>query len=245
MKFFTATLAALVAAGSALAAPMNAAEPRGLLSPITTKDIPTRSPGGSWTGTWAPSGPGSASAPVIIAVNAAIDVVAEVEALIKADLEIIAGLVVKVNVDAQLLLKAIISLKGHLQQFQQAGDCLKGTTAPNTGLTAAELEIVLYLVVRVEALVADVQLCLKNLVVSVKADVLAVIGVELKIVLGLIAPIVAPIVKIALSLVVGLEVTLSVLVTKITLAVGHINSCVSGITVLINLPILSVFIGIL
>ena len=69
------------------------------------------------------------------------------------------------EVDAQALLKVILALKVDLKVLQDCVPTLHGLVFDVEGLVAADLQVVLDLVLVVEALLAEVEVCLKGLVV--------------------------------------------------------------------------------
>ncbi|KAK0711844.1 hypothetical protein B0H67DRAFT_493803 [Lasiosphaeris hirsuta] len=218
MKFFTAALAA-VAAGSAMAAPLNARDCITTPAPAPTPEIPGPScdhapPAApappAPVAHWAPSheqGTGWAPEPAVPAP----------------------ALVAEVDIDVQALLQAIISLKLHLQVL--LSECVPKLQALVLSLLVeVDLKAILSLVLEIKGLFLEIEGCLKHLVVTVSAEVLAVIAVELHACLAIIGPIAGPIVQIALSAVAALSVSVSVpgLVAQITAVAGDITKCTTG-----------------
>ncbi|EAQ91724.1 predicted protein [Chaetomium globosum CBS 148.51] len=211
MKFFSTALAAF-AVGSAIAAPV-----------LEGQTVPAPCPcsGTDKTGVDAPHvdvpstcGPGSIKTPIKNhPANGDNDV--DVAA---------ASIVAKAEIDAQALVKVIAALEVDLKVLQDCAPQLDGLVIDAGVIVAADLEVVLDLVVRVQALIAKVEVCLKALVV-LDAKILAVIGADLKACLGLIVNITAPIVNLALSIVAKLTA-----VVELQVIVGQIGDCAHKIT---------------
>ncbi|KAK4150860.1 hypothetical protein C8A00DRAFT_45816 [Chaetomidium leptoderma] len=135
-----------------------------------------------------------------------------------------AGIVASADIDAQALLKVLVDLQVDLKVLLDCVPTLDGLVLDADVLVAADLQVILDLVVRVKALIVEVQVCLEALVV-LKAEILAVIGVELHACLGLIVSVVGPIVHAVLALVADLHVSV-----ELTVIVGKITSCANELT---------------
>jgi hypothetical protein len=108
-------------------------------------------------------------------------------------------------------------------------------------LVAADLQVILDLVVRVEALIAEVEVCLEALVVlhageypqlsnpghADRPDILVVIGAELHACLDIIVAVANPVIEFALAIVAIVTATVHVdIIAKITAVVGDLtNDC--------------------
>ncbi|KAK3391851.1 hypothetical protein B0T20DRAFT_67210 [Sordaria brevicollis] len=182
------------------------------------------------------SGATDGKAPAVI-VKEVTTVVLNIDVLVKADLARITELVdCKTGVDVQLLLEAIISLSGHLNVLVTGiVPQLTALIRPSAGLlVGAELQIVLDLVADIEALLGEVQLCIKHLVANVSASVLIAVGAQLQIIHKLIVHnLVSVIVKFALSVVAGLKVNLDI-VAAIHAKLNAIHSCAGGLSVFLG-----------
>lgn len=181
------------------------------------------------------SGATSGKAPAVI-VKEVTTIVLNIDVLVKADLTRITELVdCETGIDAHLLLEALVSLSGHLHTVVTG--VIPSVTAlirPSVGLVAAELQIVLDLVADIEALLLQVEHCLKHLVATASRDVLRVIVKELNLVAGLILPIATPIVNFALRAVVGLDLQAPSLVAQIHAHAQTINKCAGGLHVFLG-----------
>ncbi|CCC10506.1 hypothetical protein SMACR_06678 [Sordaria macrospora] len=181
------------------------------------------------------SGATSGKAPAVI-VKEVTTIVLNIDVLVKADLTRITELVdCETGIDAHLLLEALVSLSGHLHTVVTG--VIPSITAlirPSVGLVAAELQIVLDLVADIEALLIQVEGCLKHLVATATHDVLKVIIKELNLVAGLILPIATPIVNFALRAVVGLDLQAPHLVAQIHAHAQAINKCAGGLHVFLG-----------
>ncbi|KAK4109303.1 hypothetical protein N656DRAFT_783210 [Canariomyces notabilis] len=150
-----------------------------------------------------------AHADVVVKINEATKIVLDAKALIKADIDLIgesltaivaqtvkfiprpaanhpfppvakltAATVVKV--DAQALLKAIVDLKLHVKILvDEVLPCLHGIVHDAHDLVAADLEVALKLIAEIQALLVDVEVCIKALVAAVKAGKLSPAGLAL------------------------------------------------------------------
>ncbi len=122
---------------------------------------------------------------VVIVIHTVVETVNTVEVKVKAHLNLIgknhrhlhscqeysqltansAHIIAASDVDAQALLKVILDLKADLKVLQDCVPTLHGLIFEVEGLVAADLQVVLDLVLGVEALLAEVEACLKGLVV--------------------------------------------------------------------------------
>lgn len=160
-----------------------------------------------------------------------------------------AKIVAGATIDVQALVKVLVELKVDLKVLLDCLPTLHGLILDADVLVAADLQVVLDLVVRVEALLAEVKVCLQALValkagksshialrvrqhMLTGAEILVVIGVELQACLGLIVSITNPIIEFALALVASLHVdaTLEAIIGQITDCVNLITSDCTGIT---------------
>ncbi|KAK3950807.1 hypothetical protein QBC32DRAFT_216499 [Pseudoneurospora amorphoporcata] len=181
------------------------------------------------------SGATSGKAPAVV-VKEVTTIVLNIDVLVKADLTRITELVdCESGIDVQLLLEALVSLSGHLHTVVTG--VIPSVTAlirPSVGLVAAELQIVLDLVADIEALLLQVEGCLKHLVATATQDVLKVIVKELNLIASLVLPIATPIVNFALRAVVGLDIQAPQLVAQIQAHAQSLNKCAGGLHVFLG-----------
>jgi len=235
MKFFSTALAAF-AVGSAVAAPVLEARTAPCPCSGTDKtgvdvpnvDVPsTCGPGGIKTPIKNLPSTGdviSVGADVVVVVDTVVKAVVEVEANVQAHLEAIAAITAKADIDVEALLKIIVDLHLDLDILNGCAPQLDGLVIDADVFVAAELQVVLDLMVRVQALIAKVEVSLAALV-KLDAKILAVIGVEVKACLDLIVVVTTPIVNFALAIVAKLS-----LVVDVQVIVGQISDCADKIT---------------
>jgi hypothetical protein len=231
MKFFSTVLAAF-AVGSAVAAP--------LLAPCTscadesgvgaaTVPSPCTAPGidiGGANPGQVGSGGHVDNTDIVAVVNGVLEKVTTVTVKVEADLEDILAIGVNADVDAQTLVSALVDLQVDLKDLLDCVPILNGLTL-DVNVDVAQLKAILALIVRVEALVAKVQVCLGK-VVGLPADILAVISIELNGCLDLIVSIATPIVACVLALVANVTGFVDV-VLKITTVANTLTSDCSAL----------------
>ncbi|KAK3357900.1 hypothetical protein B0T25DRAFT_630838 [Lasiosphaeria hispida] len=176
---------------------------------------------------------------VVEVCETVITIVVNVKVLIEADIALINKLLADAEIDVKALLAVIISLKLHLQILLT--ECMPKLQALVLSvLVEVDLQAILSLVLEIKGLFLEIEGCLKHLVVTVSAEVLAVIAVELHACLAIIGPIAGPIVQIALGAVAALKATVSVpaLVAHITTIAGDITKCTSSFASILH-PLLT------
>jgi len=244
MKFFTTLAAFAVGAMAAPTAPVPCpcADKSGIKvpanlpssctsgNPVTLPDISVPTHGdGEHTGEH--TGVHTGNADVVVVVHAVVETVVTVEAKVKAHLDLVASIIANADIDAQALVKVLVDLQVDLKVLLDCVPTLDGLVLDADVLVAADLQVILDLAVRVKALIVEVEVCLKALVV-LKAEILAVIGVELHACLGLIVSIVGPIVHAVVAIVANLHVSveLNVIVGQITTCANQITNTCDGLT---------------
>jgi hypothetical protein len=154
-------------------------------------------------------------------------------------LELCANLQIAIGGDVQLLVGKLQGLKGNAGEVtpvvkeKLAGIAVQlkaiiGTVVPAVighakVYTSAELYILLGLVKDLDALLAQVEICLKALVGTAEADVIVAVKAELQLILQLVVAVSTPIAKVALEVVATTGVP--AIVAEITVHAKNMTAC--------------------